>query len=170
MSHCLARPGRWGLLLLVVGCGACAFSTQPHSYGSRAPSGAWDGSADRLHWPVAGRITSPFGRRAGHPHTGIDIGAPRGSDVRAAAAGSVLFAGRQGGYGNMVLVRHADGLVTLYAHHERNLVRTGQWVARGEALARVGATGHATGPHLHFEVRRGDVPTDPMRFLPHPGT
>lgn len=120
----------------------------------------------RFGWPVQGPITSRFGRRRGQPHDGIDIGAVEGSKVLAVDNGEVVFAGPHGGYGNLVLVRHSDGLVTVYAHNQRNLVRKGQQVIAGQVIARVGSTGRATGPHLHFEVRRGVKPTNPLGFLP----
>lgn len=122
-----------------------------------------------LQWPLKGVITSRFGSRSGHAHDGIDIGAPPGTDVRAAADGEVVFADAHGGYGNVVILRHRHGLLTIYAHHERNLVRKGQEVHAGDPIARVGTTGKATGPHLHFEVRQGTRPQNPMRYLP-PGS
>ena len=118
-----------------------------------------------LRWPVQGVITSAYGTRGLHAHDGIDIGAPRGTQVRAALDGEVVFANRHGNYGNLVIVRHAGGIMTIYAHHDSNLVRPGQRVRTGEVIARVGATGRATGPHLHFEVRRGARPDNPMRYL-----
>ena len=119
-----------------------------------------------LRWPIDGEITSRFGHRSGRPHDGIDIGAPKGTQVHAAADGDVLFSDEHGGYGNLVVLRHSGGLITVYAHHEINLVRKGQRVLAGQAIARVGTTGRATGPHLHFEVRRGTRPENPLHFLP----
>ncbi len=119
-----------------------------------------------LTWPVNGTITSRFGQRSGRAHDGIDISAPTGSAVRAAAAGEVLFSATHGSYGNLVVVKHTSGLVTVYAHNDRNLVRKGQAVNKGQLLGKVGQTGRATGPHLHFEVRRGTTPQNPLRFLP----
>lgn len=118
-----------------------------------------------LRWPVQGAITSPFGTRGPHVHDGIDIGAPRGAKVVAALDGEVVYASRHGNYGNLVIVQHANGMMTIYAHHDANLVRPGQRVRTGDVIARVGATGRATGPHLHFEVRRGARPDNPMRYL-----
>lgn len=119
-----------------------------------------------LRWPLDGVITSRFGQRSGRTHDGIDIGAPRGADVHAAADGEVLFSARHGGYGNLVVLRHNNGLVTVYAHHDVNLVQKGERVTQGQSIARVGATGRASGPHLHFEVRRGTLPENPLTFLP----
>ena len=116
-------------------------------------------------WPTPGVLISGFGERERDKHEGIDLAAPEGTEVRAAEQGTVLFAGSQKGYGNLVLVAHAGGVVTVYAHNEVNLVRKGERVARGEPIARVGHTGNATGPHLHFEVRVGTRPHDPLGFL-----
>lgn len=117
-------------------------------------------------WPVEGVLTSRYGARNGKGHDGIDIGAAPGTGVKAAAAGDVIFADTHGSYGNLVLVRHAGGLVTVYAHNSKNLVNKGQRVKQGQAIATVGATGHATGPHLHFEVRRGVEAVNPLSLLP----
>jgi len=121
----------------------------------------------RLHWPVRGRVTSRFGRRHGRPHEGIDIGAKEGTPVRAAAAGEVVYSdNRLSGYGHLIILRHTHDLFTAYAHNQRNLVRKGQFVKQGEIIARVGHTGRANGPHLHFEVRRGPTPVNPLSYLP----
>ncbi len=119
-----------------------------------------------LQWPVTGTVTSHFGRRKGRAHDGIDIGAPMGTQVRAAADGDVVFADTHRGYGNVVILRHADGVMTIYAHHQKNLVLAGQRVRQGDPIAQVGSTGRASGPHLHFEVRQRAQPHDPLRFLP----
>ncbi len=124
------------------------------------PPGAWV-------WPVEGPISSGFGRRWARQHSGIDIVAPSGTAVRAAAPGRVVHSGRgASGYGNMVIVRHEGELVSVYAHHRRNLVRVGQWVRQGQVIAEVGQTGRASGPHLHFELRRDGRPQNPLHFLP----
>jgi lipoprotein NlpD len=140
--------------------------TAPRSITTRVDAKARTTAAYKLRWPVDGTITSRFGTREGRAHDGIDIGAPKGTDVRAAAAGEVVFSARHGGYGNLVVVRHADGLVTVYAHHSVNLVRKGQSVSPGQIIAKVGDSGRASGPHLHFEVRQGVEPQNPLRFLP----
>lgn len=128
----------------------------------QAPEGRATGL---LRWPLVGPITARFGVRGGRPHDGIDISAPKGTPVIAAADGEVLFSDLRGGYGNLVVLKHDDGLVTVYAHHDRNLVRVGETVRRGQEIAQVGATGRASGPHLHFEVRQGVRAEDPLRFL-----
>ena len=121
-----------------------------------------------LRWPVAApRLTSAFGTRWGKNHEGIDMAAPIGTPVLAAAAGDVIYAGDHvRGYGNMVVVKHSDNLVTVYAHNSVLLVHEGDRVSVGQEIARVGDTGRSTAPHLHFEVRRRDTPLDPLQFLP----
>lgn len=118
-----------------------------------------------LAWPTLGVLISGFGERDRDQHEGIDLASPEGTPVRAAEQGTVLFAGEQRGYGNLVLLEHSGGLVTVYAHNAKNLVKKGERVTRGEQIARVGHTGNATGPHLHFEVRVGVRPRDPLGFL-----
>lgn len=120
----------------------------------------------RFIWPVKGVLYSRFGVRNGVQHDGIDIAAPAGSEVVAADDGEVLFVGEQRGYGNLVLILHDDGLVTIYAHNSRNLTKQGARVRRGEKIAEVGRTGRASGPHLHFEVREKRIPRNPLFFLP----
>jgi len=151
----------------------------PHS-ALRAPSAAAVGAARAAHkaaahargghpafaWPIHGRITSRFGWRGRHMHEGLDIAAPSGTPVHAARAGRVIFSGRLSGYGNVVIVQHDHSYASVYAHNRRNRVRKGAHVRRGQLLAEVGATGRATGPHLHFEIRRNEHPQDPLRFLP----
>jgi murein DD-endopeptidase MepM/ murein hydrolase activator NlpD len=122
-------------------------------------------------FPVNGRITSGFGYRR-HPilgtsrlHAGVDFGAPTGTTIYAADAGSVIFSGWYGGYGNTVIVDHGGGITTLYAHCSRLFVSSGQSVGQGQAIAAVGSTGLSTGPHLHFEVRQNGNPVNPMAYL-----
>jgi murein DD-endopeptidase MepM/ murein hydrolase activator NlpD len=119
----------------------------------------------RLRWPVKGLLYSRFGMRQGQRHDGIDVAAPEGAPVTAAADGTVVYAGQQSGYGHVVILRHPGGLLTLYAHNARVLVSEGSRVKAGEAIARVGQSGSTTGPHLHFEVREGTRPRDPLLYL-----
>lgn len=124
-------------------------------------------SSTRLRWPTKGTITSQFGKRGSRMHDGIDIGAKEGTPVYAAASGEVVYADqRLSGYGKLIIIRHSGDMFTAYAHNERNLVRKGMKVAAGDMIARVGRTGRASGPHLHFEVRRGSRPVDPLSYLP----
>ncbi|NLG83066.1 MAG: peptidoglycan DD-metalloendopeptidase family protein [Firmicutes bacterium] len=126
----------------------------------------WKSLVQGWQWPLTGRITSRYGRRWGRMHRGLDIAAPAGTPVRAAAAGRVRFAGWQSGYGLVVILEHPDGRRTVYGHNSCLLVKVGQWVPAGAILAKVGATGNATGPHLHFEVRVPGGYIDPLRVLP----
>jgi len=118
------------------------------------------------HWPVEGNITSQFGPRDGSFHDGIDIAAPTGTPISAVAEGEVIFSNALHGYGNLVILRHRNGLVTVYAHNSRNLVKEGEWVRRGQIVAKVGQSGRASGPHLHFEVRKDNQARNPLRYLP----
>ncbi len=124
-------------------------------------------------WPLrnGGVVTSKFGFRR-HPitgrrsmHMGIDIAAKRGTDIVAMADGLVVFAGRKSGYGNIVQLRHANGLETRYAHNQRNLVKEGDLVKKSQVIAKLGSTGRSTGPHVHFEVRKNGEAVNPMRYL-----
>lgn len=138
------------------------------SGGEKAPAVASSPSsgAPAFRWPVKGVVYSRFGARGGSRHDGIDIAAPEGTPIAAAADGETIFSGVQRGYGNLVILRHDGGWVTIYAHNSKNLVREGQRVRQGQTIAHVGRTGRATGPHVHFEVRRGTKPIDPQSVLP----
>ncbi len=128
------------------------------------PTGTWRFAP---RWPVPGRtVTSPFGMRWGRMHTGADLAASTGTPVTAAASGTAAYAGRASGYGNLVIVSHTHGYSTYYAHLSRIAVAEGDPVARGQLLAWSGCTGHCLGPHLHFEIRIGDAPHDPLAWLP----
>ncbi|HUF02026.1 MAG TPA: peptidoglycan DD-metalloendopeptidase family protein [Gaiellaceae bacterium] len=122
-------------------------------------------SAAGFIWPVNGVVVSGFGMRWGRMHEGIDITAPTGTPIWAAAAGTVIWSGWRGGYGNAVVVDHGNGLATLYAHASALLVGVGQQVSQGQAVALVGSTGNSSGPHLHFEVRVNGVAVDPLLYL-----
>ncbi|MGJ3249887.1 MAG: LysM peptidoglycan-binding domain-containing protein [Elainellaceae cyanobacterium] len=122
-------------------------------------------------WPARGVLTSGYGWRWGRMHRGIDIAAPVGTPVFAAAPGTIEFSGwNSGGYGNMVDIRHPDGSKTRYAHNSRNLVRAGQQVDQGQQIAEMGSTGYSTGPHVHFEVHLPNQGTvNPVAYLPQRG-
>ena len=129
------------------------------SYGSGTPSAAG------LIWPVSGPVTSPFGMRWGRMHEGIDIGVPYGTPIHAAASGTVIYAGWMGGYGNLVVIDHGNGLATAYAHQSAMAVSNGASVSQGQTIGYVGCTGHCFGPHLHFEVRVNGTAVDPLGYL-----
>jgi len=119
----------------------------------------------RLAWPVSGPVTSGFGPRWGRMHEGIDIAVPVGTPVRAAAAGTVIYAGWLGGYGNLVVVDHGGGLSTAYAHNSSFAASVGQSVAAGQVVSYSGNTGNSSGPHVHFEVRVNGTAVDPLGYL-----
>ena len=137
-------------------------------------SGAYTGGV--MQWPLPGyyKISSYFGMRM-HPilkynkmHGGIDIGAPKGTPIHAAASGKVICAAwRSGGSGNTVIIDHGGGITTLYFHIMNGgiLVKEGQTVVAGDVIAKVGSTGLSTGPHLHFEVRKNGVRQDPLNYV-----
>jgi len=122
-------------------------------------------SASGFIWPVSGPVTSPFGMRWGRMHTGIDIGVPYGTPIRAAASGQVIYAGWMDGYGNLVFIDHGRGISTGYAHQSSIAVSNGDTVTQGQVIGYVGCTGHCFGPHLHFEVRVNGSAVDPLGYL-----
>ncbi|HHV95288.1 MAG TPA: peptidoglycan DD-metalloendopeptidase family protein [Clostridiaceae bacterium] len=115
--------------------------------------------------PSRGTISSRFGQRWSSTHTGIDIAASKGTPIKAADSGLVTFAGWKGSYGNLIIIDHENGYVTYYTHCNTINVKKGQRVARGDTIGTVGSTGNATGPHLHFEVRKNGVPVNPLDYL-----
>ena len=124
-----------------------------------------------FRWPVMGRINSPFGWRT-HPvtrrrdfHTGIDIKASRNDPIKAAGSGHVVYSGWMGGYGKVLVIEHSNGQSTLYAHCSTLLAGKGASVSSGQLVAKIGTTGRSTGPHLHFEVRNGSSPVNPIKYL-----
>lgn len=163
-----------GLLFVAAGCAGVPVEhrvekglLQGGAVITRVParSGVFSGE---FIWPVKqGQITSLYGSRRRDFHEGIDIRARKGSPVFAAKAGRVIYSARRiHGYGNMVVVRHSDGTSTVYAHNKRNIVHRGQLVTQGQQIAEVGSSGKSTGPHVHFEIRRGELPQDPLLYLP----
>jgi murein DD-endopeptidase MepM/ murein hydrolase activator NlpD len=120
--------------------------------------------------PVPGPVGSPFGPRHGLWHGGVDLKADRGTPIQAAAAGMVIMSGWERAYGRVVKIWHANDLVTVYAHTLENLVKVGDWVEQGQTVATVGATGRATAPHLHFEVRLDGRKYNPLFWLPEAET
>lgn len=123
--------------------------------------GAW-------RWPLkAGVVSSEFGKRWGGYHNGIDIAADKGKPIYAAAPGEVAYSGSGlRGYGNVVFLRHDQSTISIYAHNKRNKVRKGQKVKRGQLIALLGSTGRSTGPHIHFEIRKGKKSVNPRKVLP----
>lgn len=174
-----------GLILLLAGCSTArpvrserkglfdqlAFPTASREpswrKAERVPAGKGLSKAS-LHWPLKKvTITSPFGARGDGFHEGIDLRAKTGTSVFAAQAGKVIYADRRiRGYGRMVVIQHPGGYATVYAHNSKVLVRKGQTVKQGQKIAISGSSGHATGPHLHFEIRYGVSAIDPLQVMP----
>ena len=142
---------------------AQAASSSGGGGGGGGSSGSGTSSSGFI-WPVNGVVTSGFGWRWGRMHEGIDISAPAGTPIHAVASGTVIFAGWMGGYGNLVIVDHGNGLATAYAHQSAIYVGGGS-VSQGQTLGAVGCTGSCTGNHLHFEVRVNGGAVDPMGYL-----
>ena len=134
---------------------------------SSGASGAPLPRGGHLPWPVDGRVLAGYGVSSGGTHNdGINIAAPRGAPVHAVDGGTIAYAGNElRGYGNLVLVKHANGTITAYAHCDELLVKQGEQVKRGQVIAKVGATGGVAEPQLHFELRRGKKAVDPREFL-----
>jgi murein DD-endopeptidase MepM/ murein hydrolase activator NlpD len=141
-------------------------SSIPATEGEVAEQAPIEGAAG-MRWPVRGKIISGFGPKAnGLKNEGINIAVPEGTSIRAAADGVVAYAGNElKGYGNLVLIRHDSGYVTAYAHAKELFVKRGDTVKRGDVIAKAGQTGSVSSPQLHFEVRKGAVALDPMKFL-----
>ncbi len=125
------------------------------------------GKAPTFIWPVNGKVTSGYGVLNDRTHDGLDIAAPAGTKIAAASEGTVIYAGSGlRGYGNLIIVKHKTGYSTIYAHNKTNLVKKGSYVGRGETIGTVGSTGRSSGPHLHFEIRKGKKPVNPIKYLP----
>jgi murein DD-endopeptidase MepM/ murein hydrolase activator NlpD len=129
------------------------------------PTGGSTPSAGGFIWPVQGTLTSPYGPRWGRIHEGIDIAAPTGTPLVAAAAGRVILSGWSGGYGYLVVLDHGNGIATAYAHNSSLVAGVGQDVVQGQLIAYVGNTGNSFGSHVHFEVRISGSPVDPLGYL-----
>jgi murein DD-endopeptidase MepM/ murein hydrolase activator NlpD len=130
-----------------------------------APAGPIRQGGGGYIWPVNGSVVSPFGQRWGRLHAGVDIAAPAGTPIRAAASGTVAMAGWMGGYGQYTCIQHGGGMATCYAHQSSIAVGSGASVKQGQVIGSVGCTGHCFGDHLHFEVRINGSPVDPMGYL-----
>lgn len=118
--------------------------------------------------PVKGNVTSRYGSREAirdHTHKGLDIAAKTGTPIKAAASGKVTYSGTMGGYGNLIIIDHGNGITTYYGHCSKLYKKVGATVNAGDLIAAVGNTGNSTGPHLHFEIRKNGVYVNPARYL-----
>lgn len=117
-------------------------------------------------WPVEGKMSDVFDESESKRHTGIDLSTSAGTPIKASGPGKIIYSGNTiRGYGNLIILRHSEEFVTIYGHNEVNLVEEGDWVERGQVIGKVGQTGRATGPHLHFEIRKNNKSVDPLLFL-----
>ncbi len=125
------------------------------------------GALPTFRWPVRGRVVAAYGAKTnGKSNDGINVAVPEGTPVKAAEDGVVAYSGNElKGYGNLILVRHANGYVTAYAHASELLVKRGDTIKRGQVIAKSGQSGEAASPQLHFEIRKGSSPVDPLHFL-----
>ncbi|SON56038.1 Murein hydrolase activator NlpD precursor [Hartmannibacter diazotrophicus] len=139
----------------------------PAAEPAKTPTAAQTGDSPSFRWPVQGRIISAFGKKPnGDRNDGINLDAPEGTPIKAAEAGTVIYSGNElKGYGNLVLIKHPNGMVSAYAHASELLVRRGDSVKRGQMIGRVGDTGSVTRPQLHFELREGNRPIDPTPYM-----
>ncbi len=126
--------------------------------------------AQGIAWPLRGKLSSSFGPRGRRYHWGIDIPAPRGTPIKAAADGLVLVSANSlrgySGYGRIIIIEHGNGIRTLYAHNSKNKVKNGTCIRGGEVIGEVGSTGRSTGNHLHFEIRQNGKAVNPLNYLP----
>ncbi len=161
------------LALLLVAAGGCATVAEPPLTSTirelTVTSSDASASCASMLWPVTASVSSPFGRREGRDHDGIDLAVAEDTPVRAACDGIVAYAGSGlRGYGNVIILQHEGQLATVYAHNRALEVPFGAPVLRGQIIARSGQTGRASAPHLHFEVRKGSIARDPLGYLARP--
>jgi len=125
------------------------------------------GALPTFRWPVRGKVIAAYGAKTnGKANDGINLAVPEGTPVKAADDGVVAYSGNElKGYGNLVLIRHANGYVTAYAHASELLVKRGDTIKRGQVIAKSGQSGEVQSPQLHFEIRKGSSPVDPLQFL-----
>ncbi len=146
---------------------APAAPAKPAAKTAAAIPAAATGGAAKMRWPVKGKVIAEFGKRADGTHNdGVNLAVPAGTDVAAADQGTVAYAGSElKGYGNLVLIRHDNGLVTAYAHNDSVLVKRGDTVKRGQVIAKAGKSGTVDQPQVHFELRNGSKPVDPTPYM-----
>jgi murein DD-endopeptidase MepM/ murein hydrolase activator NlpD len=144
-------------------------TTTPEELAPETPAKAADatGALPTFRWPVRGRVVTGYGAKTnGKSNDGINVAVPEGTPVKAAEDGVVAYSGNElKGYGNLVLVRHSNGYVTAYAHASELMVKRGETIKRGQVIAKSGQSGEVGSPQLHFEIRKGSSPVDPLQFL-----
>jgi murein DD-endopeptidase MepM/ murein hydrolase activator NlpD len=143
-------------------------TTKVEETSAEAPKAAEaTGALPTFRWPVRGKVITSYGAKTnGKANDGINLAVPEGTPVKAAEDGVVAYSGNElKGYGNLVLVRHANGYVTAYAHASELLVKRGDTIKRGQIIAKSGQSGEVGSPQLHFEIRKGSTPVDPLQFL-----
>ena len=144
-------------------------TTTPEELSGPSPAKAAEatGALPSFRWPVRGRVITAYGAKTnGKANDGINLAVPEGTPVKAADDGVVAYSGNElKGYGNLVLIRHANGYVTAYAHASELLVKRGDTIKRGQVIAKSGQSGEVASPQLHFEIRKGSSPVDPLQFL-----
>ena len=140
---------------------------KPAAAEPNAKSSETTGALPSFRWPVRGKVTAGYGAKTnGKANDGINVAVPEGTPVKAAEDGVVAYSGNElKGYGNLVLVRHSNGYVTAYAHASELMVKRGDTIKRGQVIAKSGQSGEVGSPQLHFEIRKGSSPVDPMQFL-----
>jgi len=140
---------------------------EPHATDTVTKTAEAAAGVPSFRWPVKGRVIAGFGSHPnGVQNDGINLAVPEGTPIKAADDGVVAYAGNElKGYGNLVLIRHADGFVSAYANASALLVKRGDTIKRGQVIARAGQTGNVTSPQLHFEIRKGSTPVDPAKYL-----
>ena len=134
---------------------------------SRVKAAEATGALPTFRWPVRGRVITSYGAKTnGKQNDGINVAVPEGTPIKAAEDGVVTYSGNElKGYGNLILVRHSNGYVTAYAHASELMVKRGDSIKRGQVIAKSGQSGEVGSPQLHFEIRKGSTPVDPLQFL-----
>jgi murein DD-endopeptidase MepM/ murein hydrolase activator NlpD len=144
-------------------------NSTPEEDTAEAPvkAGEATGALPTFRWPVRGKVIAGYGAKTnGKSNDGINLAVPEGTPVKAAEDGVVAYSGNElKGYGNLILVRHSNGYVTAYAHASELLVKRGDTIKRGQVIAKSGQSGEVGSPQLHFEIRKGSQPVDPLQFL-----
>jgi len=159
-----AKPVKPAAVAPAVEAAPAPVAKAPVADPEQTASVASDGASGDFRWPARGRVIAGFGANGGNE--GINIAVPEGTPVKATEAGTVTYAGSEvKGYGNLVLIRHDNGFVSAYAHNGALSVKRGETVKRGQVIATSGQTGNVTSPQLHFEIRKGATPVDPMKHL-----